>query len=102
MGKKARELSALAVSKLRSEGRYAVGGADGLHFRIAGNSRAWVLRIMIDARRRDIGLGPYPEVLLADARELAREYRKKVRAGIDPVEEKREARASLTVAKAKS
>ncbi len=102
MGKKARELSALAVSKLKGEGRYAVGGADGLHFRVAGNSRAWVLRIKVGSKRRDIGLGPYPEVLLADAREMAREYRKKVRAGIDPVAEKREARASLTVAKAKS
>lgn len=102
MPRKAKELSALAVSKLREEGRYAVGGADGLHFRVAGNSRAWILRIKVGARRRDIGLGPYPEVLLAEARELAREYRKKVRFGIDPLAERREARAALIVAKVKS
>lgn len=36
MPKKAKELSALAVAKLKTEGRHAVGGADGLHLRIAG------------------------------------------------------------------
>ena len=102
MAKKARELSALAVSKLRNEGRYAVGGADGLHFRISGGSRAWVLRIQIGARRSDLGLGPYPEVSLAEAREVARELRKKVRAGIDPRSEKQEVRASIAVAKARA
>jgi integrase len=102
MPKKAKEISALAVSKLKADGRYAVGGADGLHLRIAGNSRAWVLRIKIDARRRDIGLGPYPEVLLADARELARDYRRKVRNGVDPIAERREALVAVKVARAKS
>lgn len=43
MPKKARELSALTVSRLKAEGRYAVGGVDGLYLRIAGRSRAWVL-----------------------------------------------------------
>ena len=32
-------------------------------------SRAWVLRYQIGGRRRDMGLGPYPEIGLADARE---------------------------------
>ena len=43
MPKKAKELSAIAISKLKAEGRYAVGGADDLYFRIVGNSRAWGL-----------------------------------------------------------
>jgi len=102
MPKKAREISALAVAKLKAQGRYAVGGADGLHLRIAGNSKAWVLRIKIGAKRHDVGLGPYPEVLLAEARELAREYRKKVRGGVDPIAEKRGARAAMDAAKARS
>lgn len=102
MPKKAKELSTLAVSKLKAEGRYAVGGADGLHLRIAGESRAWVLRIKIGDRRSDIGLGPYPEVSLAEAREAAREHRKKVRDGINPLQEKQHARAALRVEAAKS
>lgn len=104
MPKKARELTPLAVSKLKAEGRYAVGGtgAEGLHLRIAGESRAWVLRLAVGLRanasgkpvvhRRDIGLGGYPEVSLAEAREKSRDLRKQVRNGIDPIEAKHEAR----------
>ena len=114
MPKKAKELSALAVSKLKTEGRYAVGGADGLHLRIAGASRAWVLRLAVGTRtdakgkavvhRRDIGLGSYPEVSLSEAREKARELRKQVRDGIDPIEERNatKLRAKLEAAKTKT
>lgn len=102
MAKKARELSALAVQRLKEPGRYAVGGVDGLHLRIVGESRAWVLRIKIGNRRCDIGLGPYPEVSLADARDAARDHRKKVRDGIDPLQERQQARAALRVERAKS
>ena len=102
MPKRAKELSALAVARLKHEGRHAVGGAPGLHLRVAGGSRAWILRIKIGARRRDIGLGPYPEVSLAEARDVARVYRKRVRDGGDPLDEKRQARAALRVNEAKA
>lgn len=100
MAKKAAELSALAVSKLRDDGRYAVGGVDGLYLRVAGNSRAWVLRIKIAGKRCDIGLGPFPEVKLADARDIAREHRRKVREGTDPLQARREARAAMAIERA--
>ena len=102
MPKKAKELSALAVSRLKEPGRYAVGGVDGLHLRIIGNSRAWTLRVKVGDRRCDIGLGPYPEVSLGDAREAARVHRKKVREGIDPLQERKQARAALRIERAKS
>lgn len=99
MPKKAKELSALAVSKLKPEGRHAVGGVDGLHLRITGGSRAWVLRLVVGLRpdghggsvphRRDVGLGGYPEISLAEAREKARELRRQARGGTDPVEERK-------------
>mgnify|MGYP003634053932 CR=1 FL=1 len=92
MPRKAKELSALAVSRLRDEGRYAVGGADGLHLRVAGASRAWVLRAKVGARRCDIGLGPFPEVTLAEARDAAIDLRRQIRRGIDPLEERNKAR----------
>ncbi|MAO56848.1 MAG: integrase [Rhodospirillaceae bacterium] len=95
MPKKAKELSALAVSKIKDDGRHAVGGADGLHLRISGASRAWVLRVAVGMRtdgqgkpavhRRDIGLGSYPDVSLAEARDKARDLRKQIRDGIDPI-----------------
>jgi len=49
MPKKAKELSALAVAKFKGDGRYAVGGVDGLYLRVTGNSRSWVLRIATGA-----------------------------------------------------
>jgi integrase len=112
MPKKAKELSALAVSRLRSEGRFAVGGADGLHLRVVGNSRAWVLRLAVGTRidqhgnptihRRDIGLGGYPEVSLAEAREKARAMRKQARDGIDPIAHKYQQREAMRVQRAKT
>ncbi|EAM8613886.1 site-specific integrase [Salmonella enterica] len=103
MPKKAKELSGLAVSRLKNEGMYAVGGVDGLYLRIRGQSRAWVLCVAMGTRinnlgrtvprRLNMGLGPYPEVSLAEAREKARELRKQVRNGINPLQEKHEQKA---------
>ena len=114
MPKKAKELSAMAVSKLKTDGRYAVGGVDGLHLRVVGGSRAWVLRIAVGSRvdsdgrtsvhRRDVGLGSYPEVSLAEARDRARELRKQVRDGVDPVLKRQavKVQSALETAKAKT
>jgi integrase len=46
--------------------------------------RSWVLRVQVDGTRRDYGLGSYPALSLADAREKAREFRKVIKAGRDP------------------
>ncbi|HED5893852.1 TPA: integrase arm-type DNA-binding domain-containing protein [Salmonella enterica] len=114
MPKKARELSALAVSRLKAEGRYAVGGVDGLYLRIAGRSRAWVLCVAMGTRinragktvprRLNMGLGPYQEVSLAEARDKARELRRQIRNGIDPLKEKhaQKARQEKTARKQKT
>jgi hypothetical protein len=112
MPKKAKELSALAVSKLNAAGRHAVGGVDGLHLNIAGNSKSWILRVAVGMRtdgegksvihRRDIGLGGYPDVPLAEARDKARELRKMVRDGIDPLEYKKQHRRILFASQVKS
>ena len=50
--------------------------------------KSWVLRITVDGRRRDIGLGGYPSVSLALAREKAVDNRAAVAEGRDPVAEK--------------
>jgi len=100
MPKVARELSALAVSRLKAEGRHAVGGAAGLHLRITGTARTWLVRIKIGSKRRDVGLGHYPSVSLADARAAAHRMREQVREGIDPSAERAAARAALAVRQA--
>ena len=50
----------------------------------SGGSRRWVQRIVIQGKRRDLGLGSYPLVSLAEAREAAADNRKVARAGGDP------------------
>lgn len=44
---------------------------------------------MIGLKRRDIGLGGYPDVTLSGARDAARVMRVKIKDGIDPVEERK-------------
>ena len=80
-------LSATRVKALNAPGRYSDGG--GLHLYISKAGRkSWVLRITVDGRRRDIGLGGYPSVGLARAREKAVDSRAAVAEGRDPVAEK--------------
>ena len=80
--------SARAASK---PGRYADG--DTLFLMIAqGGSKSWVQRITIDARRHDIGLGGFPLISLANARERAMANRLAVASGRDPLAEKRRAK----------
>lgn len=71
MPKRARELSARTVASLRGDGRYAVGVVPGLYLRIEGASRSWVLRYQRKGPRREFGLGSYPAVSLAEARDAA-------------------------------
>ena len=82
------KLSATRVKALRDPGRYSDG--DGLHLFINKRGRkSWVQRITVDGRRRDIGLGGFPTVSLAQARKRASDNREAIGNGRDPVAEKR-------------
>jgi integrase len=52
----------------------------------------WVLRVVVYGNRREMGLGRWPDVGIAEARELAEEARKVARAQKDPVHERRKAK----------
>ena len=54
---------------------------------------SWILRSIVAGKRRHIGLGPYPEVSLSEARQKAQDMRRKIASGIDPVEERIASRA---------
>ena len=45
----------------------------------------WIVRLVIDGKRREMGLGRWPDVSIAEAREHAAQARRKVREGVDPV-----------------
>ena len=87
---------ALTADKARTErrpGRY--GDGHGLYLVVApGGSKSWVLRMQQAGRRTDRGLGGYPAVTLAEARNLAEEMRVKVRkAGHAPRKDRQPAEA---------
>lgn len=104
MPKMVPELSPIEVKRLCHPGKgrnamFAVGGVSGLHLQITpAGSRSWILRATVGAKRRDIGLGGYPDVTLAQARERAREAKDQIWRGIDPIEERKAVRAALAAA----
>ncbi|GMG82699.1 site-specific integrase [Paralimibaculum aggregatum] len=51
-------------------------------------SGKWILRLTIHGRRREMGLGPWPDVSIAEARGRAEDARRRVRGGDDPIEER--------------
>ena len=63
----------------------------------------WILRLVVDGKRREMGLGRWPEVSIAEAREHARTARQTLRQGIDPIQARRTHKRQanrLTVAEA--
>jgi len=66
-------------------GKYEDGGGLRLVVSLAG-AKKWVLRYTLDGKRREMGLGSYPDVGLGKAREKAAEYRRQAKEGTDPIE----------------
>ncbi len=85
------KLTFAGIRSLSEPGRYGDGGT--LFLVVApGGSKSWIQRLTIDGRRRDIGLGGWPVVSLAKARERAFANRVAVADGLNPLAEKRKAR----------
>lgn len=62
---------------------------DGEGLRIvvkASGRKSWLLRYQVAGRRRDMGLGSYPEVSLKEARLIAASHRRQLANGFDPME----------------
>lgn len=107
MPKIAKQMTATQVARLTTPDakhtHYYVGGVPGLALQVMPNgTRSWTLRFTLGKRRHDMGLGPYPSVTLAQAREQARLAREQVRAGLDPIVERKKARSALLAAQAKA
>lgn len=84
-------LTALQI-KRASDGKIEAGG--GLQLRKKGQTGQWVFRYSHLGRRREMGLGPWPIVSLADARKLRDEWAAELAAGRDPITSRNERRAA--------
>lgn len=110
MPKKVRELSATEVKRLTHavskttgkayNGLHPVGGVAGLLLQVTPTGgKSWIYRTRVAGKRRNIGVGGFPDVTLAQAREKARELRELINKGIDPVEESKAVRRAQKAAR---
>lgn len=123
MPKRAKELTAAQIRALKHPGgalpvKIAVGGVAGLLIQVCpSGAKQWVLRVRYGEwtetrlqsgkvnrgrKKREIGLGPYPDILPGEAREKAREMRAKLEAGVDPIAERKERLEALQAAQARN
>jgi len=90
-----KRLTAATVRTVTKTGLHADG--NGLYLKVDSNgSKRWIQRVVINGKRRDIGLGSASLISLSEAREAALENRKSARAGEDPLAVKRLSQAVLT------
>src|SRR5260370_41950372 len=83
-----RSLTDRKVQQTKTPGRHADG--NGLYLIVdRTGAKRWVLRTVVNSRRRDMGLGSVELVSLKNAREQAAKYRHIARNGGDPIAERR-------------
>jgi integrase len=76
-----------AVRETVREGGGRIADGDGLYLKAKANgSASWMLRFQLRGRRRDMGLGSFPAVGLAEARDLAEAARQQIKKGFDPID----------------
>lgn len=87
-----KKLTARTVENL-GPGRHSDGTGTGLMLWVSKTgARTWVQRIRYDGKRHDVGLGGFPVISLAEAREIALENKRAVARGENPIHEKRKAK----------
>ena len=79
-------LTKAKIKALTKAGRH--GDGNGLYLFVAsGGSKSWVQRLVIQGKRRDLGLGGWPQVSLEDARLTAAYNRRQARVyKVDPTQ----------------
>ena len=88
--------SAVAVRNVKTLGRHSIG--DTLYLMVwPSGGKSWVQRLTIEGKRKDLGLGPYPAVSLAEARKKAQDHLSLVKSGGNPLAVKREQSALSSV-----
>lgn len=85
MSRAIHKLSARRVTTETNKGLHGDGG--GLYLQVGPTgSKSWIFRFMMNRKSRDMGLGSVNDFTLTEAREAARDCRRLLRDGIDPID----------------
>ena len=105
MPKIAKPLTTVEINRIKTPGWFAVGGVAGLLLQVrkptregAPMPRSWILRVRVGNTRQPIGLGSYPRVSLAEARDAANKLVTEARQGVNLKAKKVAARSALLAA----
>jgi len=74
---------------LKKHGRYTDSHVKGLQLLIKpSGTKYWLLRFAFNGRRHELGIGPFPDLLPKDARQIAQEARTLIAKGENPLASK--------------
>src|SRR5215510_9143778 len=94
-------LKALKVERANEPGMYADGA--GLYLQVTSSAaKSWIYRYSLRKKAREMGLGSFPTIGLAEARTKAGDCRRLCQEGIDPIEARKAAREQLALEAAKA
>jgi hypothetical protein len=95
-------LTELAVRNAKPrEKSYSLSDGDGLLLLVKeSGAKSWVLRYWVNGKEKRSGLGKYPVIGLADARELKNAFKRELAHGSNPKERKKAEREEAAKAEA--
>jgi integrase len=87
-------LTELSIKQAKpKEKQYKLTDGEGMYLRVYPNgSKYWQLQYWFDGKQKILSIGVWPDVSLINAREKRYEAKKKIKDGINPIEEKRKER----------
>lgn len=96
------KLTALEAKRLAQRSEHLlINDGGGLYLQVTPRGASWIFRYRLSREKvRDMGLGPFHTLSLAEAREKARDCRKLRLDGKDPIEERRRQRRQSALAAA--
>lgn len=101
MGRGSNKLTDRTARSLKAPGRYGDGLGLWLQISTVG-TKSWLYRYMLNGKARMMGLGRFPDFSLEEARAKARECRKLLTDGRDPIDERDAKLAIERAARAKT
>lgn len=82
------KLSAKSVAAIKDKGQFLDG--DGLYLQVTDTgTKSWIYRFRLEGKHKEMGLGSVRDVPLKEARELRDKYKKLVKAGRNPILERK-------------